>query len=658
MANSEKRKGKKKTDRKKLFIRIIAWLLIIMTVVTTMYTVIYFLIMQVSAADTEDLSVAVGLLYGNSCDVAFTTTTTTGYTVGSETVGKYTKNFEAIWSLPDVPKVTVLGDRNFGKKSTGSYYQTDEDVLVGGYHVEFDDFFQTESEALAEADLVNTVLSFCGSSLYAIPSYINGVYKIRLGSYKTEAEAFDSISEIAIMFPDYAMHTVAPSATGTTIAEHSTGKILFEYDCGTETYLALEPIDNSDGTEAYLATYAGNLYDGVFVYRRYISGTKDGIELINVLDLEDYIMGVVPYEVSNSWPKETLKAFAVVARTYVVSSMNKYWPTNGFNVCATANSQVYKGVARVNSNVEAAVNETAGMVMSYNGSLAPVYYSSSMGNCTADVKYVWGGTKYAWLSSVLTPWEDYQNHSNAFWKVEVSPSELTAYLNERGYTSLTSPINSITIDENAGENSSYVYKVTITDEEGNSVTVTRADKVKSAFAKYLNSSNFVVGKGSVDYTVYTSLMPPLNSVKYKTEFTYETFFKELSSDGVFSVITNSGKYSSSFENKTYVVTKGGVPSFSPDENVTVMTATSEKKTTAVGSVNGTEYDLNDFIKTETAYAENSENFIFVGKGWGHGVGISQWGLYDLAGMGFDYLNMLTAYCPMTTVSDYKTIVTY
>lgn len=635
--NVNQRTKTAKTDKKTLAVRIVAWVLLVMMVITGVYTTIYFLIEEVSAAEAEDLNIAVGLVYGSSCDVAFTTRTTTGFLVGSEVIELYNKTFTPLWTKIDSVKVTVLSDRNYGLKSTGSYYQTDEDVKVGAYQLELKEEFTDKILFSSTLESVNTALSSIG--IYAIPAYVNGANKIRLGSYASESDAQTALNTVNQLLSGYSVSVAVPTSTCVTVVDHSTSKILFEYDCGNTSYLALEPIDGTDGTEAYLASPAGNIYDGVFVYKRYITSSKDGISLINVLPIEDYVMGVVPYEISNSWPIECVKAMAIIARTYVVSSMSKYWKSYGFNVCATANSQVYKGVARANANVIKAVTETAGLVMTYNGVLAPVFYSSSFGNCNADVRYVWGGTSYPWLESVSTPWEDYKNHSNAFWQAEVSPTDLQAALYQNGYKTLTAPIASVNITMYAGENSTYIYQLVIIDEEGHTATITRSDKVRSAFSAYVKSSNFVIGKGSVEYTTYTRTVPPASDVTTEANL------------GVFTVLTSLGKYTSSIgEDGVSVMTANGTyNNYVPSTGVSVLTSGSG------GKIN---VELPDYIVTETAYASDSNNFIIVGKGWGHGVGYSQYGMYDLAIMGYSCDEILRAYCPSTETKNYKNIISY
>lgn len=629
-------KPPKKIDKRKLAVRIIAWVLILMTVVTTLYTAIYFIVMGVNAADSEDLSIAVGILYGDDVDVALTASTTNGFTVGAETVEKYKKTFTELWSLPGYKKVTVLCDRNYQK--SGSSYKLTSTPNVGAYRLETDASYTTSTALKSAMATVDKALS--GTEYYSIPTYINGTYKIRIGSFLTADEASSASATVGGLLTGTKLTIKSPSATGTFAVEHDTSKVLFEYDCGTSSYLALDAINNADGTEAYLTTYNNNLYDGVFVFKRTPKGSSEGITLMTVVPLEEYIMGVIPHEISTSWPLETQKAFAIVARTFAIDQLGKHWNQYGFNVCSTSNCQVYGGVARVNDTVRTAVRSTAGLITTYNGKLASMYYSSSTGNCTADVVNVWGNS-VAWLTGIETPWEDYLHHSNSFWTYEVSPTDLCTYLNSRGYTTLKGAIASVTIDKTSSDISTYVCGVTVTDTSGNSVKITRCDKVRNAFYAYAKSANFVVGKGSVEYTEYTRTVPP--GAVPKPEVT----------NNIFNIITGSGNSTFNFGSGVNIATGSGTQQYAPSGNVTVITGNGES-TAAVSSTT----DSESLIVTKTMKASKSDNFIFVGKGWGHGVGLSQWGLRDLADMGLDYTSMIQAYCPGVSITDYKKVVNF
>lgn len=106
------------------------------------------------------------------------------------------------------------------------------------------------------------------------------------------------------------------------------------------------------------------------------------------LSVEDYLLGVVPYEMSDSFPLEALKAQAVCARTYALSHVS---PDRAYDVVDTTNDQVFKGVDPSHVNAAQAVKETAGVVGTYKGKLAECYYSASNGGQTELVENVWPG---------------------------------------------------------------------------------------------------------------------------------------------------------------------------------------------------------------------------------------------------------------------------
>ncbi len=128
----------------------------------------------------------------------------------------------------------------------------------------------------------------------------------------------------------------------------------------------------------------GNLYPGHLA----LSIDNGVLKPILTLSVEDYLLGVVPYEMSDSFPLEALKAQAICARTYV---LNKVDASKEYDVVDTTNDQVFKGVNRHYANAVRAVEETAGVVGTYKDKLAICYYSASNGGQTELVENVWSG---------------------------------------------------------------------------------------------------------------------------------------------------------------------------------------------------------------------------------------------------------------------------
>lgn len=118
---------------------------------------------------------------------------------------------------------------------------------------------------------------------------------------------------------------------------------------------------------------------------------------INYVDLEDYVKGVVPFEMSGSWPIEALKTQAVAARTYAFSY-------NGSVIDDTINYQVYGGYDW-HPNATAAVDATFGQILKYNGRLISAVFSASNGGMTESNANVWGTASAPYLTIKSDPYD-------------------------------------------------------------------------------------------------------------------------------------------------------------------------------------------------------------------------------------------------------------
>ena len=129
----------------------------------------------------------------------------------------------------------------------------------------------------------------------------------------------------------------------------------------------------------------------------------DSIQAVLTLPLETYLQGVVPYEMSDSFPLEALKAQAVCARTYALSKMN---PDADYDVVDTTNDQVFKGLNPEYKNTALAVNGTEGLVLTYKNKLITAWYGASNGGQTELPQHVWGGDDIpACFDMTDDPWD-------------------------------------------------------------------------------------------------------------------------------------------------------------------------------------------------------------------------------------------------------------
>ncbi|MES1194072.1 MAG: SpoIID/LytB domain-containing protein [Solirubrobacterales bacterium] len=129
------------------------------------------------------------------------------------------------------------------------------------------------------------------------------------------------------------------------------------------------------------------------------------LQAINALGLEDYVRGVISAESPSTWPIEALKAQAVAARTYAVTT-NVGTTTDGIDQYADTRSQMYKGVPAEYPSTDAAVAATAGQVVAQNGKPVTTYFFSTSGGHTENVEDSFiGALPRTWLKGVEDPYD-------------------------------------------------------------------------------------------------------------------------------------------------------------------------------------------------------------------------------------------------------------
>ena len=173
--------------------------------------------------------------------------------------------------------------------------------------------------------------------------------------------------------------------------------------------------------------YREETYRGGFECRQMADGVMN---VINCVGLEDYVKGVVPYEMSTGWPMEAMKAQAVAARTYVVYNQDSY-PEEGFDLSDDTYSQVYRGTRWAGADTDAAVEATAGQLLRYRGEVCQIYYFAADGGSTEDGKYCFHAD-HPYLSGKLDPFEQAVDYSYRTWSKRWTPEQISSFLRGRG----------------------------------------------------------------------------------------------------------------------------------------------------------------------------------------------------------------------------------
>ena len=312
----------------------------------------------------------------------------------------------------------------------------------------------------------------------------------------------------------------------------------------------------------------------------------------NTLEFEDYLKGVVPFEMSNSWPLEALKAQAVTARTYVLKK-------GTMSLDNTQNNQVYLGYNPNNHNSNRAVDETRGSTLKYGNAYAGTYYSSANGGTVLSVTNSWGTalSSYPYLTKKDDPYSrrsgQHLNWSFALNAVQIDTSSLD----------LASP---------------DAWWNTVSELDSSMINSIKSKIVPSGSEYKITSISDIVFK-SEPYTA-TDILTGGFTIKY---------FEKLST--------------------------GYVTSVDPTTQQTVLM----EQTRTISGVR------NDTLRSYYGSVMKSPNvssvdfdgtkYTVTGNGWGHGIGMSQWGANQMAVEGKNYIEILSFYFPGTTITAAETV---
>jgi stage II sporulation protein D len=211
-------------------------------------------------------------------------------------------------------------------------------------------------------------------------------------------------------------------------------------------------------------TYMGNMEFKV---------SSENIVPINTLNIEDYLKGVVGYEMSNSYPIEALKAQAVAARNYALANIGKYG-SRGYDVSDGTDCQVYKGYNQSLANVIRAVDETKGKVLLYGSTLIAAYYSADNGGYTEATENVWI-TALPYYIAQKDDYDDYTKYTNSRsydWTRSYTAGDIDAKLKSNGIIDASMTFVQIPADSITRYPSGRVSSITIVykDISGNQYT--------------------------------------------------------------------------------------------------------------------------------------------------------------------------------------------
>jgi len=311
-------------------------------------------------------------------------------------VGYYKgNNFVVLFEELSSNNITVRKDTYYYKKN-GAQVEYDPSSKnlpsgekTGPYHIQIGENFSDYNELMAQLSLIRE------KGVDAYPAYTD-TWKIWTGFYVDQNTAQHDINNNIMQKLGEGIYSVVAPSSDRIVILTSKNEVALVFG-SPECFLQIRPRPE---TVPYTFNINNVNYRGRIEVRRIQSSD---MTVINILPLEEYLYGVVPYEIGAGSPMEALKAQAVAARTYTINNLGKFSKL-GFDLCPTTTFQVYKGTSGETKNTNQAVDETKGKIVTYNGKPAQVFYFASSGGRTEDVKNVWG-SDIPYLKSVEDKYE-------------------------------------------------------------------------------------------------------------------------------------------------------------------------------------------------------------------------------------------------------------
>ena len=526
-------------------------------------------------AQTYPETVSVGLYFGNSSASSVAFNSKAGLEIGYYQNGQFSTILTEIGGQQTI----VRKDAYFIKSSTGALteYNPTEGVpftgdTFGPYHIQIGEKVMDFASAKSVANSIKQ------SGVMAYPVFDNG-WVIWTGFYGDATKANGDVKNLASKL----------GTTDLTVIEPSNSRIIV-YNANFEPRFIFGSADlkltvrpNASNNPRVLSVN-GKQYRGEIVLRRF---TDSDLTVINILNLEQYLYGVVPCEIESYSPVEALKAQAVAARTYTYLNMGKYKKWD-FDVVNTVSSQVYGGFDVEKSTTNQAVDATKGKKVLYNGRPASLFYSSSSGGMTEDNVNVWG-TDIPYLKSAQDPYESGTSY-NYNWSKTFTAADIKMKLFLSGVE--IGDIISMTAEEYTPAGRVNKLKITGTQD---SITYYKEDiREILGDASFLPSRMFTINSGNSTES-NSGVVSVISADGQSTVNVYGT--KAVTSSGNADIAVGSGPLKILGQNSSAIIT-GTVPTGS---------------------------------------------YVLTGKGWGHAVGMSQEGAKGFARNGYTYDKILMHY---------------
>lgn len=211
---------------------------------------------------------------------------------------------------------------------------------------------------------------------------------------------------------------------------------------------------------------------------------NQGLLVVNVVDLEDYVKGVLYHEVSPRWPMEALKAQAVAARTYALYRIQNS-NDKDFDLTNDIYSQVYGGKNSERYRTNLAVEASQEKVLTYQGKILPAYFHATCAGHTEDESELWKEDLLP-LKGVRCPFCG--NSPHYYWKKNFRSKDVQDKLNKNGYP--IGLIQEIRVEER--NPSGRIRRLKITARDGQTLLISGKDFRNLVGPNEIRSNNYEV----------------------------------------------------------------------------------------------------------------------------------------------------------------------
>ena len=390
--------------------------------------------------------------------------------------------------------------------------------------------------------------------------------------------------------------TLLVEKEGQTVQVTLNGQILGTYGL---------PFDLNAKDDSCIFALSALQYKGSLGFRN----ADTGLSVINTVDIEDYLLGVLGKEMGAGMPLEALKAQAVASRTYALCFVQ---PSASYDIGVTTASQAYGGYTAATSasgnKINQAVTQTRGELLYYidafgNQKVVPAYYHANSGGYTENIASVWSSTPNPCLVGTASPADAYALQTSAAssyeWQVTFTGEEIAAMMNAY----LVKQGKSASFGTYEGMK---LYRIGYDGKTLLSGRVTKLDIIGSGATVTFNKDSAIRGALNLKSSLFSLVAESGLSIRSLAGVaqTQDTSYLRATNASANTTTINNGA------EQFYVVSKSGVSTIN---------------------------------KTSISSGAGSDTIVLNGKGYGHGIGMSQWGAIGMANEGADYREILAHY---------------